>query len=273
MQRLCTEIVLEPLPKAGLIALLARELGQPTPPPTLLSFVRQHAEGNPLFTISILQHLIAQRLLFRNSSGENDGWELRADFEKEAGVPDELAQMVELEIGRLPENDQRILEAGSLMNVAFPAWAAAAALNGDAMEIEEACEKLARSAHFVQRVGLDELPDGTRCAFYAFTHGIYREVLYQRQSDARRARRHIRIAERLGELFAGREAHVAREMAVHYESAGNWERGAQALRAAAEYAKARHAHAEAAELMERASHLAAHVRKAGDLVEMHRESA
>ena len=32
------------------------------------------------------------------------------------------------------------------------------------------------------------MPDGSRSAFYVFAHGLYREVLYQRQSAARRAR-------------------------------------------------------------------------------------
>lgn len=257
LQRLCTEIVLEPLPKADVLALLSMELGIDAPPPRLVSIVQHHAEGNPLFVISILQHLIAQRLLFRDSSEAGAPWELAPQAETESAIPDELAQMVELEICRLPEEDQRILEAGSLMSVAFPAWSAAAALNGDLMEIEEACERLARNAHFVQHVGLDELPDGSRCSFYAFTHGIYREVLYHRQSESRRARRHIRIAERLGDMFAGREAHVAREIAMHYEAAGDQKLGVQALRTAAEYALARQSRTEAAELLERAEHLAA----------------
>jgi predicted ATPase len=81
--------------------------------------------------------------------------------------------------------------------------------------------------------GQDELPDGSRSAFYVLAHGLYREVLYQRQSEARRARRHVRIAERLGELFAGREADVARERAMHYEAAGDRERAASVLSAAA----------------------------------------
>jgi len=76
------------------------------------------------------------------------------------------------------------------------------------------------------------MPDGTSSAFYCFAHGIYREVLYQRQSAARRARRHIRIAERLGELFAGREASVARERATHYQAVGDAVRAAGVLHAA-----------------------------------------
>jgi predicted ATPase len=91
--------------------------------------------------------------------------------------------------------------------------------------------------HFVVRAGQDELPDGTKSSFYVFAHGLYREVLYQRQAATRRARRHIRIAERLGELFAGREMNVAREMAMHFEAAGEIERAAIVLESAARQAR------------------------------------
>jgi predicted ATPase len=178
-------------------------------------------------------------------------WKQRTPFlEMDPDLPDELSQMIELEIERLSPGDQRLLEAGSLINVAFPAWAVAAALEEDTPEIEEACDELAHRLHFVRRAGRDELPDGTLSAFYVFAHGLYREVLYQRQSESRRARRHTRIAERLGELFAGREANVAQEMAMHYEAAGNWSRAASVLRSAAWQARQRRAHGEAAALLE-----------------------
>ena len=252
MRRLCAEIVLKPLAKFAVLQVLARELGQDDLSPELGTFVHRHAEGNPLFAILILRHLIAQRILVRPANNAAR-WELAAPSQAiDAGVPEELSQMVELEIERLPPEEQRILEAGSLMNFAFPAWAVAAALDRDAAEIEEACDGLARSSYLLERAGQDELPDGSHSAFYVFTHGLYREVLYQRQTAARRARWHIRIAGRLGELFAGREACVAREMALHYEAAESWLSGALALRAAAHYAAERGAHGEAIELLERA---------------------
>ncbi len=255
LQRACVEIVLAPLSRAAVLTLLARELEQDAVPPRLAAFVHERAEGNPLFALAILNHLIAQRLLVKRAAG----WELARDFdERDAGVPDELAQMLELEIERLSPEEQHLLEAGSLMSIAFPAWAVAAALGQDAADVEEACEQLARAIHFVQCAGHDELPDGSRSAFFAFTHGLYREALYRRQSATQRARRHIRIAERLGELFAGREAHVAREIALHYEAAGDWRLGVNALRSAARYAEERHAHAEAVELLERALRIAEH---------------
>jgi len=147
----------------------------------------------------------------------------------EAVVPHQLARMVELEVERLTQDEQRLLEAASLMHVAFPAWAVAAALELDPVEVEEACDRLARRLHFVVRAGQDELPDGSRSAFYVFAHGLYRQVLYQRQSEARRARRHIRVAQRLASLFAGREASVAREMGMHYQAAGDHENAARLM--------------------------------------------
>jgi predicted ATPase len=263
LQRLCTEIVLGPLPKTAIFALLAAELGQPELPAGLGVFIHQRSEGNPLFAAIILHHLIVQRLLRRSGADGSPRWERAANFADEAGVPDELAQMVEIEIERLSPGEQRLLEAGSLLPVAFPAWAAAAALESDPADTEEACEELARKVHFLERAGQDELPDGSHSAFFTFSHAIYREVLYHRQAASRRARRHVRVAERLSELFAGREAYVAREIAMHYEAAGNWRLGAQALRTAAQYAGARGAQAEAAELLERALHLAGHRSEAG----------
>jgi predicted ATPase len=245
MRRLCVELSLQPLKKAAARALIgrelgiAKELGQEALPPGLTDFVYQRSEGNPLFVIALVEHLVGQGVLV-HACGDSKGptglagaWEQRAPFpEMEAALPEQLARMVELEIERLSEDEQRMLEAASLMSFAFPAWAVAAALGKDPVEIEEACDGLARRLHFVVRAGQDELPDGTKSAFYVFAHGLYREVLYQRQSSSRRARRHIRIADRLGELFAGREVNVAREMAMHYEAAGELKRAADVLESA-----------------------------------------
>jgi predicted ATPase len=263
MRRLCVEIELAPLARPAIKQLLARELGQEALPAELAEFVHRHSEGNPLFAIAVLEHLIAQGVLAREAANGESVWRQRAPFaQMEAAVPRELAQMIEFEIERLGERDQRLLEAGSLMNVAFPAWAVAAALDEDAAQAEEACDELARRLHFVHRAGEDELPDGTRSAFYVFAHEVYREVLYGRQPPSRRAKSHIRVAERLGKIFAGREATVAREMAIHYEAAGDWLRAAGALRAAAQHARERQSPAEAEELTQRALRVAANLRDA-----------
>src|ERR1700678_3296897 len=228
--KLCTETALRPLDKAAVSEYLARELQQASLPHGLPSFVHQHSEGNPLFMTAMLEHLIAQGFI-RQEAG---CWQLQSELaEIEMGVPTVLSEMIEMQIEGLDAEDQRLLEAASLMGVIFPAWAAAAALDGDLEEIEEQYEKLTRRLHFLHPAGHDELPDGTRSAFYVFAHGLYREVLRARQSPARRAQRHLRVAEKLEKLFAGREMDVSSELALEFEAAAERARAAQALRTAA----------------------------------------
>jgi predicted ATPase len=260
VRKLCTEVALDPFPRSAVASLIMEELHQSTLPPGLSEFVHHHSEGNPLFAIAIVEHLLAQQILV--ISGENGAahCEVRSPLhDLSSEVPGKLAEMVELEIERLAPDVKELLEAGSLLNIAFPAWAVAAAVDCDATEVEERCDAMVRDLHFVARAGEDELPGGARSAFYVFAHEVYREVLYQRQSAARRAQRHVRIAERLAQLFKGREADVAREMAMHYEAAGELKRAAQSLRAAATHAAGRSAHFEAVELNDRAAQIEARV--------------
>jgi predicted ATPase len=260
VHKLCIEVGLEPFPKAAVASLIMGELHQSALPPGLSEFVHHHSEGNPLFAIAIVEHLIAQQILV--SAGQNGAahYEIHSALHNlSTEVPGRLAEMVELEIERLAPDVKELLEAGSLLSVAFPAWAVAAAIGCDHAEVEERCDALARDLHFVERAGEDELPGGARSAFYVFAHEVYREVLYQKQSAARRSQRHVRIAERLAQLFKGREADVAREMALHYEAAGEMKRAAQALRAAAAHAAERNAHFEAVELNDRAAQIEAQV--------------
>jgi predicted ATPase/DNA-binding winged helix-turn-helix (wHTH) protein len=250
--KLCTDVSLRPLEKDAVREYLVQELNQEALPKGLSSFVHQHSEGNPLFMIAMLEHLIAQGFIHQ----QDGAWQLRSPLaEIDIGVPTALSEMIEMQIDRLDAADQRLLEAASLIGVIFPAWAAAAALDGDLEDIEDQYEKLTRRLHFLHPAGHDELPDGTQSAFYVFAHGLYREVLRARQSPARRARRHLRVADRLEKLFAGRELDVSSELAMHFEAAAEWQRAAQALCTAAANTLRRGARDEGVKLTERALRL------------------
>ncbi|MGA8728977.1 MAG: AAA family ATPase [Terracidiphilus sp.] len=251
VRHLCTELSLAPLSKKALKQLLNQRLEQERLPTGLDRFMYLRSEGIPLLAIALLEHMIAEGFLVREGAANELQWEQRTSFsELEIGVPSELAKRIELEIDRLSPLEQRVLEAGSLMSIAFPVWVVAAVLERDSEYVEELIDDLARRTGLVHRAGHDDLPDGTQSEFYAFTHEFYREVLYQRQPTGRRAKGHVRIAERLRELFAGREANVAKEIAIQYEAAGNWPRTAHALREAARHAHARHAYQESVQLLE-----------------------
>lgn len=254
---LCDGIRLEPLRPTQVESLLRDVLEQEGLPEHLASIVHETSEGNPLFAIAMVRHLQAERFLMRVEQEGLARWEARVPLrEAEVGVPEELEQMIELEIEHLTPREQRVLEAGSLFSVAFPAWAVAVALEEDVSTTEETCDAVARRLSMVKRAGIDELPDGTHSAFYVFAHGLYRDVLYRRQTLAVRARSHVRIAEQLRTLFAGSEAMVAREIARHYEAGGQRTRAIAILQNAARLDTGRRAYGAATDTLEYALQLA-----------------
>lgn len=257
VRHLCTEIALEPLCKQSIRHLVTRRLDHQQTPAELDGFIYQRSGGNPLFANALLDHMIAERSLVRTGDSREGPWHQATSLSLlELSVPRELARLIELEIDRLSPEEQRVLEAGSLMDIAFPIWAAASALGEDAEIVERVCDELERRTGLVRRAGHDDLPDGTRSDFYAFAHEFYREVLYDRQTATRRARGHIRIAERLKALFAGREGIVAREVALHFEAAGSWQRTICTLRAGALHARERSAYQDSTQLLTHALRIA-----------------
>ncbi|HZD49699.1 MAG TPA: hypothetical protein VE178_13235, partial [Silvibacterium sp.] len=206
------ELCLGPLTKQSVAAYLRRELSSDSLPSGLVSLIHQNSAGNPLFMIAALDHLRAQRVILSKSGQVTLSVPLA---EIELGVPDSLSGVIELRLDRLSDQDRTLLEAGSISGTIFPAWAAAAVLDRNLDEVEEAYAALIRRVRLLSIAGQDELPDGSRSTFYVFAHALYREVLYTRMPAARRAQWHLRVAGRLRSMFAGQEARVAHEIAAH----------------------------------------------------------
>lgn len=212
------DLRLGPLGKTAVCEYIRFKLHADTLPVGFDSLILQHSSGNPLFLSAMLDHLRSQRVL-RSQGGEvvlN-----RPLAEIELGVPDGLLGIIELQLDRLSEEDRRLLEAGSIAGTIFPAWAASAALKRTVEDIEEAYASLVRRIHLLSVGGHDELPNGSRSAFYVFAHELYREVLYSNIPVSRRSLWHQRVADQLRVLFAGNEASVAQEIAAHTQASAS----------------------------------------------------
>lgn len=209
------EIRLGPLDKHAVSLYLRSKLNAEKLPAGLSSLIHQHSTGNPLYMTAVLDHLRELRVL-RSENGEVVLTQ-RLD-EIEMGVPDGLAGAIELKLDRLSEEDRRLLEAGSVAGTIFPSWAAAAALQRELEDVEDAFAALARRVRLVSVAGHDELPGGIRSTFYVFAHALYRDVLYDRIPASRRSQWHLRVAARLRAMFAGNESSVAQEIAAHTEA-------------------------------------------------------
>jgi DNA-binding winged helix-turn-helix (wHTH) protein/tetratricopeptide (TPR) repeat protein len=246
VHHLCQEITLAPLLEADVAEYLnAKSLGGDLPA-GLAELIYRHSEGNPLCMIAALDHLIEHGRI----SFENGTWRLAVSPEKiDLEVPETLRQTIEAQIECLTSEQQRTLEVASVNGVLFSASVNAIPANLDEETFEELCDELSRRHHMVRWAGSRQFPNGIVSVRYEFAQALYREVFYHRQTPGRRAKLHLRIGERLEELFAKHESEVAAELAGHFEQGGDWQRAIKYLRLAADTAGRRSEPRQAAEIL------------------------
>src|SRR3984957_2269414 len=139
--KLCHEIALQPFTQSEVADSLAAESAQSALPEGLAQVVHRHSDGNPLFIVASLEHLTRRGLLSRH----NGIWQIRVQLEEiDLGVPESLRQMIKAQIRRLSAEEQRALEAASVIGAAFEPTAGAAAASIKIDAFEDICESLAR---------------------------------------------------------------------------------------------------------------------------------
>ena len=249
VHKLCDEIALEPLGEKQVAAYLAADSSGTDLPNGLAGLVHRHSEGNPLFMVAALDHMIERGTI----SHENGKWKLQVPLEEiELDVPENLRQMIEVQVEQLTAEEQRCLEAASITVTAFTASVNAPAANLDPEQFEELCEGISRRYRIVRPRGTLQFPDGTFAHMYEFAHALYHEAFYRRQSPGRRAKLHRSIGERLEALFADRLSDMVPRLARHFEEGCDWRRAIKYLRLVAETAGQRYAPEEATRILRHA---------------------
>src|SRR5271157_237916 len=252
LHHLCREIALQPLEESEVAEYLAAESGGAAVPEGLAALVYRRTEGNPLFMVTVLQHMRERNLI----AEERGGLRLvRPLKEIELIAPESLRQMIEMQVERMSSEEQRALEAASVTGVAFSTAVSASATDTDVESFENVCEALSVRHYMVRLADPQEFPDGTASDRYEFAHVLYRDVLYRRQSPRRRAKLHLRVGERLEVLYAQRVSEVAAELAHNFEQGKDWPRAIKYLQLAADTAGRRLEPKRALELLEHALEL------------------
>jgi tetratricopeptide (TPR) repeat protein len=221
-------------------------------PDNLARLVHARSEGNPLFMVDLVNHLIEHGAIIQTTEGSK----LQLDLEKfDVGVPENVRDLIEGEIEALSDEDQHLLEAASVVGIEVSAASIAAALNSAIEEVEQRCDALERHGHLLKQLKDTEWPDGTVAACYGFIHQLYQKVVYERITVGQRIRLHRRVGERMESAFAGNVSAVACQLAIHFEAARDWGRAVRYLELAAKNALGRDANREAAELLIKAIQL------------------
>jgi predicted ATPase/DNA-binding winged helix-turn-helix (wHTH) protein len=245
----CDELALTWLTEGAVEEYLTARFPGTAMPVGLARLVCQRTEGNPLFMVAVVDAWEAQGWLEEVAGVRR----LRLGLDELAqGVPESLRQMLAGELARLSVDDQRILEAASVVGVEFSAAAVAAGLELDVVEAETRCEGLVRQQQWLRAIGGETWPDGTTAGRYAFIHALYQNVVYQRVPPARCIHLHRCIGVSKEMAYGTRAGEIAAELAVHFERGRDQGRAVQYLQQAAETASRRHAHREAIEYLRRA---------------------
>jgi predicted ATPase len=246
VQELCgrgraVELRLELLAPADVAAYVAGRLGGPVAP-ALAACVHARTEGNALFMVNMVEHLVQQRLVVRQAGQ----WTLRDGGDATlARVPEALQQLLRRRIEALAPAARQVLEVASVVGREFAVAAVAAGVQGPVADVEAQCDALATQHHLIDDIGVVVWPDGTRGGRYRFQHTLYQQVLYEHLGTARRVQYHQHIGQRLEAGHGARAGEVAAQLAVHFERGGEVERAVHYLQQAADNATRRNAHHEA----------------------------
>jgi DNA-binding winged helix-turn-helix (wHTH) protein len=249
VHRLCQEIALEPLAEAHVAAYLAAQSGEVNLPPGLTELIYRQSEGNPLFMVTVIDHLQDRGLI----AIENGSWRICVSLESiDLDAPESLRQTIELQIERLSVVEQRVLEVMSVLSkfpLSVTVGCEVTSIEPDALE--ELLGRLAQRHQIIRRADLrNHRTDPSPC--YEFVHALYRQVIYSRLGPTRKRTLHRAVAEAVDALHVMYEEQVAAELAYQFEQGGEWPRAVKYLLLEADTAGRRFEPRQAAGIIEHA---------------------
>jgi DNA-binding winged helix-turn-helix (wHTH) protein/tetratricopeptide (TPR) repeat protein len=252
----CTDLPLDRLARTEVEQYLALRFDSAELAKSLEERVFARTGGQPLFVVSLVDHLIAQRAIV-----EFDGkWRLESEEAiSQDTMPRDLREMITRQIDDLSVDERGLLEVASAAGAEFSALLVAGSLDRDVLEVEQICEELARTGRVVASAGVTEWPNGAVSGCYAFQHALYQEVMYQRLAPARRVNTHWRVGGSLERGYGNRAPEVASALALHFELGHDFPKAVRYLSLAAESSARRFSTREAASYLTRALELLIHL--------------
>lgn len=254
-RRFGDRIELAPLSTGAIAEILAGGPEIEAVPPEFTLFVRARTGGNPLFMRMALDHLLQCGDVARTGQG----WRPLVPLNRLAGeTPPSLGRAIEAKLEDMTDEQRRVLEAASVAGDYFDPATVARAAGMDEQTFEAICESFSSST--IHHDQLLALPNNQLVCSYAFSHSIYRQVVYERIGQMRRAQLHRAIGERLEEIYPpDQRDEVTTRLAQHFALAGDWSRALDYLRSALRIADSRFAWRDALAVLDQASALAANL--------------
>jgi len=247
--RLCEEVALSSLARDHIAEYLNATFTPNDFPPEFASLIHDKTEGHPLFATNLLQYLSEHGDIGR----PNAHWSLvRPLAELDLEAPESVRSMISKKIDALEVEERRTLQYASVEGTEFLSNVVASLLGVDEVDLEERLADLQRTHRLIEVRGEEELPDGSLATRYRFSHALYQNFLYGDLVAKRRVMLHRQAGEQLIQHYGKRSAHLATQLALHFERGRDFARAIEYLIQAGDNASKLYANAEAVDHYTRA---------------------
>jgi len=222
---LCQEIDLDPFSEAEVADYLTQRAPSLAGDDAFVRALHERTDGVPLFVASVLTEVIA-----RTTARDDIEAGAAAQFAGVA-VPENLTGIIDHYIARLAAEERALLSTAAVCGMEFRIATVSLALERSAPSVGQACEELAREGLWLKASHGGDGHDGSEPS-HAFSHALFRQVLYERTAPAGRAQLHRLVGAALEQERAGGVPVAAGELAMHFE------RGREPMTALRYYAEA-----------------------------------
>jgi class 3 adenylate cyclase/tetratricopeptide (TPR) repeat protein len=242
-----TQLRINPLPAEGAQALLEALLGEDRKLQPLKQLLIERTQGNPFFLEESVRTLVETKSLV----GQPGAYRLVQALPT-IQVPATVQAVLAARIDRLAPEQKHLLQSAAVIGKDVPFALLKAIADVPETDLHRELASL-QAAEFLYETNL--FPD----LEYTFKHALTHEVVYGGLLHERRRALHVRILETIEQLYSGRLAEQAEQLAHHAFRGEAWPKAVTYLRQAGTKAVARSAYREAIGLFERALSALAHL--------------
>jgi DNA-binding winged helix-turn-helix (wHTH) protein/tetratricopeptide (TPR) repeat protein len=220
---LCDEVVLDPFSEAEVAAYVAQRAPSMAGDESFIRGLHGRTDGVPLFVASWMTEAMT-RVTERVRETP-----LRPGADSLMAVPENLAALIDHYIARLGDEQRSTLVAAATCGTEYRVSTVALVLGKETAWVDQLCTELVRMQLWLKPAAHADDPGSSS---YAFTHALFRQVLYERSAAAVRAELHRKVGAVLERERAAGLPVSAAELAMHFE------RGRKPMSALRYYAEA-----------------------------------